>query len=288
MTAGIAGAIIPTTNAYIADVTPPEGRAKGMGLVGAAFGLGFILGPAIGGLLAPYGYSTAVLLASALAGLNFVFAYLRLPESLTAEARRLAEDRRFSVDALVRALTHPQVAPLLGTYLIVIFAIANMEATFGLLNERRYGLTARQTGYLFALIGILMSLVQGVLVGRLARRVGEHRLIVMGTFTLIFGLGLMPFAPNVPAYCLVLVILSVGAGINNPSITALISKRCNIDEQGGMMGIAQSMASLGRILGPLCGGYAFDALGAASPFVTGSIFMSLAFLLSVLVLRQKT
>ncbi|MGD0310569.1 MAG: MFS transporter [Acidobacteriota bacterium] len=287
MVAGIAGAIIPTANAYIADVTAPEERAKGMGMIGAAFGLGFILGPAIGGLLAPYGYDKPVLLASLMAALNLMFAFFRLPESLTPEARSRAQSRRFDLKTLKNALSHPRIAPLLAMYLIVIFAIANMEGTFGLLNEHRYRLSARDTGYLFALIGILMSVTQGLVVGRLARRLGERWLIVLGTFTMIFGLGLMPFTPNMPAYCFILAILSFGAGINNPSISALLSKSSGIDEQGGIMGIAQSMASLGRILGPAWGGYAFDVLGVPAPFITGGLFMGLAFLLSLVTLRNQ-
>lgn len=286
MVAGIAGAIIPTTNAYIADVTPPEGRAKGMGLVGAAFGLGFILGPAIGGMLAPFGYDKPVLLASGLAGLNLVFAYFKLPESLTEAARSRAQSRRFDLKSLGNALSHPQIMPLLVIYLVAVFAFSNMEAMFSLLNEHRYGLTARQTGYLFAYIGVLMSLMQGVLVGRLVRRFGERRLVVLGTFTMIFALGSMPFTPNVLVYCLILAFVSFGAGINNPSITALLSKSSDVDEQGGIMGIAQSMASLGRILGPLWGGYAFQAFGVEWPFVTAAMFMGLAFLISLIILRN--
>ncbi|MBP1596186.1 MAG: Multidrug resistance protein [Acidobacteria bacterium] len=287
MVAGIAGAIIPTTQAYIADVTPPESRAKGMGLVGAAFGLGFILGPAIGGLLAPYGYNVPILLASALAGLNLVFAYFKLPESLTPEARSRAQSRRFDLSTMRHALSHPCVSPLLAMYLVVIFAFSNMEATFGLLNQHLYGLSARETGYLFTFIGMLMCVMQGVLVGRLVRRIGERRLIMIGTFTMIFGLGLMPFAPNIPIYCLILALMSFGAGINNPSITALLSKSVNIDEQGGVMGIAQSMASLGRILGPMWGGYVFDAIGFGWPFLTAGLFMGLAFVLSMVALKKR-
>jgi MFS transporter, DHA1 family, tetracycline resistance protein len=286
MVAGIAGAIIPTTNAYVADVTPPEGRAKGMGLVGAAFGLGFILGPAIGGILAPYGYNKPVLLASLMAAINFVFAFFKLPESLPESARSQAQRRPFGFQALRDALTHPQILPLMLMYLVVIFAFSNMEATFGLLNEHRYGLTARQTGYLFAFIGIVMSIIQGLLVGRLVRRMGERRLIILGSFTMIFGLALMPFTPSTLVYCVVLAVLSFGAGINNPSITALLSKSSQADEQGGIMGIAQSVASLGRILGPLWGGYAFDAFGIGSPFITGGMFMAVAFLISILRLRN--
>jgi len=281
MIAGIAGAIIPTTNAYIADVTPPEERAKGMGMVGAAFGLGFILGPAIGGLLAPYGYDKPVLLASAMAGANLVFAYFKLPESLSAQSRRRARPGYFRLEQLASAVSRPSVALLMSLYFLVIFAFANMEATFGLLNEHRYGLDARRTGYLFAYFGLLMVLVQGVLVGRLVRAFGERTLMAAGTFCMIFGLALMPFAPGMPVYCAVIALLSFGAGINNPSVTALLSRSSGVEEQGGIMGVAQSLASLGRILGPLWGGYTFGKFGEEWPFLTGAMIMSLAFILSI-------
>jgi MFS transporter, DHA1 family, tetracycline resistance protein len=281
MVAGIAGAIIPTTNAYIADVTTPENRARGMGLVGAAFGLGFILGPAIGGILAPYGYDKPALLASAMAGMNLVFAYFKLPESITDDIRRGASKRRFDLQTLIDALRHPRIGLLLTLYFVVTFAFSNMEATFGLLNEHRYGLSARQTGYLFTFIGLLMSLMQGVLVGRFVKLWGERWCIVLGTFTMIFGLGLLPFAPNIALYCGVIALLSFGTGINNPSIAGLLSRSSHADEQGGIMGIAQSMASLGRIIGPIWGGYAFGAFGFRWPFISAALFMTFAFLISL-------
>jgi MFS transporter, DHA1 family, tetracycline resistance protein len=288
MVAGIAGAIIPTTSAYIADVTTPENRARGMGLIGAAFGLGFILGPAIGGLLAPYGYDKPALLASAMAGLNLLFAYFKLPESLTEENRTVALKRALSAKSLKEALTHPQVGLLLVLYFVVTFAFANMESTFGLLNEHRYGFSARQTGYLFTFIGLVMSFMQGVVVGKAVRRFGERLCVAAGTFTMIFGLGLMPFAPSTPIYCVILALVSFGAGINNPSISALLSKSSHADEQGGIMGIAQSMSSLGRILGPMWGGYAFDAFGFRSPFLSAGLIMTLAFLMSLINLRRES
>jgi predicted MFS family arabinose efflux permease len=281
MVAGVAGAIIPTTNAYIADVTTPETRAKGMGLVGAAFGLGFILGPAIGGLLAPYGYDKAPLVASAMAGLNLVFAYFRLPESLTKEARTKALSRRFDTRTLMEALSHPRIGLLLVMYFVVTFAFSNMESMFSLLNEHTYGLTAKQTSYMFAFIGVVMSVMQGVIVGRAVRRFGEKLCIVFGTFVMIFCLALMPFAPNLAVYCIITGLLSAGAGINNPALTGLLSRSSSTDEQGGILGIAQSLSSLGRILGPAWGGYVSDGFGLPWPFLSGGLFMALAFLLSL-------
>ncbi len=288
LVAGIAGAIIPTTSAYIADVTTPENRAKGMGLIGAAFGLGFILGPAIGGLLAPYGYDKPALLASAMAGLNLMYAYFKLPESLTDEIRGRARKRRFDLQTLKDALSHPRIGLLLAMYFVVTFAFANMEATFALLNEHRYNLNARQTGYLFTLIGVIATLMQGVVVGKLVKLWGEGRCVVIGTFTMIFGLGLMPFAGNIPVYCFIIALVAFGSGINNPSIMALLSRSSHADEQGGILGIAQSMSSLGRIAGPVWGGWSFGALGYRSPFISAGIVMTLAFVLALRLQRQKS
>jgi multidrug resistance protein len=282
MVAGIAGAIIPTTNAYIADVTKPEDRARGMGLIGAAFGLGFILGPAIGGLMAPYGYDKPAFLASGMAALNLLFAWFRLPESLSRTRRTGALRRTFTLQTLAAALTHPHVGLLLALYFVATFAFANMESTFGLLNEHRYGLSARQTGYLFTFIGLMMSLIQGVVVGKLVRRFGESICIAAGTLAMVFALSLLPFAPSMPVYCGILAVLSFGIGINNPAIAGLLSRSSHADEQGGIMGIAQSMSSLGRILGPMWGGYSFDALGMRWPFLSAGLVMLLAFLISLL------
>jgi len=281
MIAGIAGAIIPTTNAYIADLTTPETRAKGMGLIGVAFGLGFILGPSIGGLLAPYGYEKAPLVASALAGLNLIFAYFKLPESLTASAQKKALAIDAGLKAIWHALTNPRTGLLLLLHFFVIFAVANMETTFALLNEHMYHLNASQTAWLFTLIGISMSVSQGLIVGRAVKRFGEKKCIVSGTFAMIFGLALMPFAPNLPCYCAILVLLSMGAGINNPSVSGLLSRLSSADEQGGIMGIAQSLSSLGRILGPAWGGFVCGAFNVRWPFISGSLLMAMAFILSL-------
>jgi MFS family permease len=156
-----------------------------------------------------------------------------------------------------------------------------MEATFALLNEHTYHLGARQTGYLFTLIGLVMSVSQGLIVGRAVKRFGEKWCITFGTFTMIFGLVLMPFAPNLPLYFAIIGLLALGAGINNPSVSGLLSRISNADEQGGVMGIAQSLSSLGRILGPAWGGFVCGAIGIHWPFISGGLLMTLAFVLSL-------
>jgi MFS family permease len=216
-----------------------------------------------------------------MAGLNFAFAYFKLPESLAEENRRRAGSGYFTLERFAGAVSQPKIALLMSIYFVVVFAFSNMEATFGLLNEHQYALGARETGYLFAYIGALMVVMQGAMVGRLVRMFGEKALIVAGTFCMVFGLGLMPFAPSIPVYCAIIALLSFGAGINNPSITSLLSRSSRCEEQGGIMGIAQSVASLGRILGPMWGGYTFGSVGEQWPFLSGGILMSLAFVLSL-------
>jgi MFS transporter, DHA1 family, tetracycline resistance protein len=280
MISGIAGAIIPTTNAYVADITTPETRAKGMGLLGVAFGLGFVLGPVLGGLVSSYGYEKAPLLTAALAALNLVFAFFMLPESLDKDKQNCAISRRTGVKTLLQSLANPRTSLLLSLHFLVIFAVANMETTFALLNEHAYHLSARRTGYLFMLIGLSMSVAQGLMVGRAVKRFGENKCIICGTFAMIFGLALMPYAPNLITYLVIIVLLSVGAGINNPSVSGLLSRISNADEQGEIMGAAQSLSSLGRILGPIWSGFVYKAFGMQWPFLSGGLIMTMAFILS--------
>lgn len=283
---GIAGAIIPTTQAYIADITTPENRARGMGLIGAAFGLGFIFGPAIGGLLSPYGYDKPGLLASAMAGANFLFALFMLPESLSENNRNVTRRWLIHFELLSDRSLRSSIGTLLLLFFVVTFAFSNMEATFGLLNAHRYELSARQTGYLFTYIGVLLGLVQGALVGRLVRHLGESLCVSIGIFSMVMGLTLMPFAPDIFSYCGIIALLAFGTGINNPCINSMLSRKLQPDEQGGVMGIAQSMSSLGRILGPIWGGYSFGSLGFRWPFLSAGMFMFVAFLLSLRNLRK--
>lgn len=285
--AGIAGANISTAQAYIADSTPTEGRAKGMGLIGAAYGLGFIFGPAIGGILSQFGYGVPAFFASGLALCNCVAAYFLLPESLNPRSPTFTSRRGLNFAGIQRGLRHPELRIFLGCFFVSTFAFANLEATFALMTQKRFGLDARHNGYLFAYIGVLITIMQGVLIGRLVRKFGERRLVVIGLFSMIFGLGLLPFSPSLRYLLLTLVVLTFGNGVTNPSITSLISQITGAEDQGGMLGVTQSLASLARILGPAWGGFTFDRLGFQYPYVTGSIFMALAFAMSLVAVRRK-
>jgi len=285
--AGIAGANISTAQAYIADSTPPEQRAKGMGLIGAAYGLGFTVGPAIGGLLSQYGYATPAFFASALALANFVAAWWLLPESRNRSGQPHQAERGLNWQRLLTGLQHPELGVFFILFFISTFAFANLEATFALMTARKFGFDARANGYLFAYIGVLITIVQGGLTGRLAKRFGERWLISVGLFCMIFGLGLLPYSLGLKSLLLVLVILIAGHGATNPSISSLISQSASTEHQGSILGVAQSLASLARILGPIWGGFTFDAFGFQYPYLTGSLFMAVAFSLSLLAAKRR-
>jgi multidrug resistance protein len=286
--AGIAGANIPTAQAFVADTTTPENRAKGMGLVGAAFGLGFIFGPAVGGFLSQWGYAAPAFFASALALANFCAALFLLPESRTPEARRaeLTTVPQGRIEALRRALARPHLPTLLLVYFIVVAAFSGFEATFALFSERRFGFTAATIGYMFAFVGLVLAIVQGTLVGRAARRLTERRVVPMAILLLAAGLGFIALSRTVFFLTAASGLIAVGMGFNNPSLVSLISRLSSQDEQGGVLGVSQSLASLARVFGPAWGGFVFDRFGISIPFLVASGLMFLAFVLSVLGLRH--
>lgn len=281
---GIAGANIPTAQAYIADVTTPENRARGMGMVGAAFGLGFIFGPAIGGMLSRFSPETPMWFAAALCLGNFVAAWFLLPESRRASASSRTLGR---LEAFKHAMQQPTLLLMLSLYFLVTMAFSAFEATFALFSEARFGYTAASIGFLFAFIGLILSLIQGVLVGRVVKRIGERRLIPIAIFLIASSIGMIPFVWNVPTLLVALGFLAVGMGFNNPSLSSLVSKLSHEDDQGGVLGLASSIASLGRVVGPAWGGYLYDAYGMATPYFSAAAVMFIAFTVSAVGLRTR-
>ena len=282
--AGIAGANIPTAQAYMADVTTPENRARGMGLVGAAFGLGFIFGPAIGGFLSQWGYQAPSFFASALSLANFVAAWFLLPESRRPDATTKSLGR---MEAFRHAMNKPTLLLVLALYFVVTMAFSGFEATFALFTEARFGYTTASIGFLFAFIGVVLAVVQGVLVGKVVKQIGERRLIPLAIFAISLGIGMIPFVQTVPALLAALGLLAVGMGFNGPSQSSMVSQLADADDQGGTLGLASSLASLGRVVGPACGGYLYDAHGMTTPYLSAAAVMFLAFAVSFVGLRPK-
>jgi multidrug resistance protein len=268
--AGFATANIGIAMAYVADVTTPEQRAKGMGLIGAAFGLGFVLGPWMGGELSQaYGLSAPGYAAAALAAVNGVAAFFVLREP----AHRVVAERKGRFAALAAELRKPGVRRLIWIYLLVVFAFAGMESTFALLAEHRYGLSARDVGRVFAFIGVVIVVVQGGLIGPLTRRFGERALLVTGLGLQALGLAALPFAPGAPGLLAATFPLAAGNGLANPSMSSLLSRNARAEDQGGTLGIGQSASALGRVLGPISGTYVFGEVWMGGPYVGGAVIM---------------
>lgn len=275
--AGLFGGSIAAAQAYIADVTAPNERARYMGFLGAAIGLGFVFGPALGAGLAPFGFGAAAFAASGLAALNLAFAFFRLPETRFRERRAIVSSR-FDVSRLVAALGHREIGRILGATFLATWGFVAMEATFALLGERRFHLDAGRLGLVFAYVGVVIVFVQGGLVGRLAPRFGERRLATVGTLLMAAGLALLPFAPSFAAALAVLALLALGQGLTTPMLSTLLSRASGADEQGGLLGLGQSVAAAARALGPLAAGWLYDR-GAPIPYVAAAVLLLLASLL---------
>lgn len=283
--AGIATANIATSQAYIADTTSGPGRARGMGLVGAAIGAGFIFGPAIGGLLAPFGYAVPFYAAGGLCLLDFGMGLFLLPESVTADRRQQSRQIRWrDLGGLVRL---PEMALLLGLSFMVGFAFANMEAMTALYTERQFGFTARQNGYLFTYIGVLTVVNQAVLVGPLVARFGERRLVVVGLAAMALGMGMLPASAALGGFLIGVAVLAFGSGVSNPSFASLVSRCTPPQYQGGIMGVLQGLGSLARLVGPLWGGYLFGRVGPRWPYLSAAAFMALSAVVAVRLLLPR-
>jgi MFS family permease len=287
LVAGAGNANIAVAQAYVADVTTAENRAKGMGLIGAAFGLGFVLGPAIGGFCVGHGLQTIGFVAAGFSLVDLILTFFFLPEPPKLSH---AGAERFSLDPNFywKTISHKDLTLSLAIFLISTFAFANMEATIVLLTNQKFGFTPFQNSMMFTYIGVLICLVQGGMIHRLSKKYGEKKLIAVGTLLVAAGLLLTPATNNIFVLYGALFLLAIGSGINMPSNQSLLSKLAPADQLGGVMGIGQSLSTLGRIIGPAVGGAAFQYMGISSPYVIGALGMVLAFLLSLKLPQTET
>ena len=271
--AGVCGANITAAQAYIADVTDEKSRAAGMGMLGAAMGLGFIFGPAVGGFLSQRSATLPFFVAAGLAAVNFVSAVTILKEPRSASERTRA--RTLTWAGLVRTATTPNLLTLMLLYFVVTFGFANLESTFSLYLERKFGYGRREASYMFTYIGVLMVVVQGGLVRRMVPRFGERRLIIAGTLLMAIGFLVQYEAATVSLLLVAIAITAIGNGLNTPSLSSLISRAASGAHQGGVLGVSQSMGALARVVGPLIGTWTL-AFGVTFPYLTGGVTMLVA------------
>lgn len=294
--AGFFGASISTASAYISDITSTQERSKGMALIGVAFGLGFVIGPAIGGGLVYLskqfssdplmGSTTAAFFVGFLCFCTFVFAYFKLPESLPPEKRSPAFKK--STNRFLRIINKFKLAKLrslLGLFFLAGLSMSAIESTLVFYVGEIYGWGPDKMSYGFVYIGIIIILTQGYLVRKLIPKIGERRLLVVGLSLFSFGSLGIAVSKSLVFLTIAITFFSVGNGLTNPSILGSISIVSSENEQGENLGVAQSLASLGRILGPLLGGTLYDKISVTSPFVAAWF---LAFVGLLIALSQFT
>ncbi len=280
--AGIASANVAAAQAYIADTTPPEKRAKGMAWLGAAQGLGLVFGPALGGLLSGHGFQLPFYVAAALYTGDAAVAYFLLPESVYL--RTQGAGRQLRLWEIVRLLEQFSLAVLLVVGFLLSFSFQNIFGIMAIFFEAKFAFTGRESGYMFTYVGVIAALTQVLAVNRVVKRFGERRVMSVGIALEALGLPFLALGNTLVWLMLTLAALAIAVAITNPSLTSLVSKNTPRDYQGGILGVMQSLASLAGILGPLLGGYLFGRLGPDAPFFSGGLFALTAFVLAVWVL----
>ncbi len=290
---GIATANIAVAQAYISDVTSPETRARGMGMIGMAFGLGFILGPFVGGELGHvviFGRpgALAAFVAAGLSVVNLVLAVFSVPESLPPEApgSKARAGVRHDVASMRAAFQMSGVSIALAINFLVVFWFAGMEQTFRLFTDDAFGMTMAGTGRVLGFVGVVAVVVQGGLIHPLTRLLGEARLIRAGAFCLAAAFALTGVSPDLGGWARVALfagagLIAAGSGLVTPSVSSYVSRRADAGSQGATLGALQSVAALARVFGPAAGGIAYQLAGRTAPYYLGSVGMLLAALLAL-------
>ena len=278
----LSSASIGVAFAYVADVTTPENRARGIGLLGACFGMGFILGPAVGGVLGHYGLGVPAFTAAAMALVNFVFTLRFLPESLTDAARAQAQALgAFNLGLLARVIRGP-AGFLFALTFLVTFAFSALEQTFSFYLLSVFPESVRQdnqpliSGLILGMAGLVAVVIQGGLIGRLVARYGEGGVALAGLLFMAVGFGLFPLPRHLGTLVAgPMLLLSVGSALTRPAFSALVSRKANLG-QGLTLSTSQSFDALARTFGPITSGWLFSAFGPHVPYITAAVVMALA------------
>jgi MFS transporter, DHA1 family, tetracycline resistance protein len=290
--AGAAGGTISVAQAYVADTTGPEDRAHGLGMLGAASGLGVLIGPAIGGYFSGFGYHVPGFIAAGLCAANGVAAIFFLPESRRASPASAARANQVSdreaasqgqaatLQGWVRSMTSYPFYLLLVVYFLSIMSFTAMTAVLALYADRAFGMTAMDMGIVFAVAGGTTVVVRGLLIGWLARRVGERRIVLAGTVVLALSLMAIPLVQNAAMIFALVPFWALAAGLTFPSLASLVSQESDPESQGSMLGGQQVVGGIARVIGPVWAGALFGAVGIGSPFVVGAVLVTVAALVA--------
>jgi DHA1 family tetracycline resistance protein-like MFS transporter len=272
---GLTGGNLSVAQAYISDVTDEKSRSKGLGMVGAAFGLGFIIGPVTGGLLSQWGYAVPAFAAAAISFINLILIYAWLPESLTGEKRSQMTEKRPAVtlNALLVAFQRPFTGSILITRFFFGLAFAILQTIFGLYALAKFNLTARETGFVLTYVGVLSVIMQGFLVGRLTSRYREDLLISISVVLMGFALLGWAFAPSVFWLYITTTPIALAGGLLNTLLSSTLTKAVAPQEIGGILGLSSAVESSTRIIAPILGGVLLQQVGTWAPGVFGALVM---------------
>ena len=279
---GLTGGNITVAQAYITDVTDEQNRAKGLGMIGAAFGLGFIIGPAVGGALSKWGYNLPAFVAALVSFINIFMIIFLLEESLPVERRSAASGQTrppFTFHALKEALNRPKVGPLLQVRLIYALAFATFQTIFALYAQS-IGLSSQTTGILLAYVGVISVVVQAGLIGRLTRRFGDNVLMITGLWIMAGALLAWAFATQLWFLVVLILPLAAAGGVLNTVIQSSITKSVTRLEVGGILGITASLEAVTRIIAPIAGAYLLQNLGLWAPGIFSTFLMALTIVLA--------
>jgi DHA1 family tetracycline resistance protein-like MFS transporter len=274
---GLSGGNISTARAYVADITEPQDRARAYGILGAAFGLGFIFGPALSGVLAGESYTAPIWAAALLTLVATVMAWLWLPETVHRVHAGTGNPLRY-LPELVR---RPRVRRILAIDFVYWFALAIFQTTFGLFVAARFGFDAQATGYFFAAFGLLGVIVQGGFIRPIVRRVGDKTTFITGLVFGAIGLAAAAVSDSVAMFALTLLPLALGMGFGMPTISSLVSRSAGAHEQGRVQGAANAIESLSRTLGPVWGAALLQRFGEASPYLSAAVFFLVTLAMTV-------
>jgi DHA1 family tetracycline resistance protein-like MFS transporter len=274
---GLSGGNISTARAYVADITEPQDRSRVYGILGAAFGLGFILGPALSAIFARISYTAPIWAAAGITMVALLLAVFWLPETV----HRTAASSGAPFRHLAKLLRRDDLRRVLIIDFVYWLSFAVFQTTFALFAARRFGFDAPQTGYFFAAFGVLGALVQVTLIRPVVGRLGDKGTFMMGLALAAFGLVAATLTHSVPLFALALVPLAFGIGFGHPTMSSLVSRAARGDEQGRVQGAASAIESLGRTIGPVWGSASLQRYGEAMPYVTAAVFLVMTLLLSV-------
>lgn len=286
--AGAGGANIGTAQAYITDVTTPEERARGMGLIGAAFGMGFILGPPLSGFLSTIGTNHGMhgnllpgLVASGLSFMALAIAFLVLAESKPpAITPRSSVPPQFDPRIWRHMAQHALLFALMSALFLTLLAVSGMEISVTLHSRDRFHFRQIDLAYFFLFMGVIVAGIQGGLIGRFAKRVGEKALILAGAASFTIGFAAVPSVWRVPLLYGVAFFIAIGQGLTYPSLTSLVSKVAPENERGSMLGLATAVGSLARFLGPVVAGFLYDLAGARGAFYGAAALTIVSFIIT--------